>query len=85
MSSLLNGSFGPSVNNINSGLATASTRPRPSNTQNNDDVKKEINDINNIPGVQELQQDIPDKENELRRRRLEKFQNFKRSTEENET
>lgn len=85
MSSLLNGSFGPSVNNINSGLAAASTRPRPSNTQNNDDVKKEINDINNIPGVQELQQDSPDKENELRRRRLEKFQNFKRSTEENET
>ena len=85
MSSLLNGSFGPSVNNVNSGLTTASTRPRSSNTQKKDDDKKEINDINNIPGVQELPQDSTDKENELRRRRLEKFQNFKKSTEENET
>lgn len=85
MSSLLNGSFGPSVNDVNSELTTASTRPRPSNSQKKDNDEKEINDINNIPGVQELPQDSPDKENELRRRRLEKFQNVKKSSEENET
>lgn len=82
MTSLLNGSFGATENITNAGSPDGSTRFRPSTnitkTKNNSNTQE-------INGVEEISQATSEDENEVRKRRIEKFQNVNKSNDSSKT